>query len=256
MLRRLRSEVLPDLPAVVENIYRVDMTKNQKKIYRIIKDELMEALSDEEANMHFVEAKFMMLRMVCDTPEVFLQSDARSVKQFVKYIVKEETGKMKELRRLLEEDLEGKRTVIFTEWKRVLDILDDSIIRPKAYIHGGLSAKERKNQINKFRSVDDCVMLSTDAGSTGLDGLQVASNVINFELPFSVTTLSQRVGRLHRAGQKDSVNAIHLICRGTVEGSVLSKLRIKKNLFNQVIEGKSLDVAYGKEQYKKLLLEA
>ena len=80
------------------------------------------------------------------------------------------------------------------------------------------------------------MFLSTDAGSTGLN-LQVASTVINIDLPWNPAVLEQRIARIYRLGQQRNVQVINMVSIGTIEEQMLDKLRFKSAMFEGVLDG-------------------
>lgn len=88
-----------------------------------------------------------------------------------------------------------------------------------------------KALIDRFRADDQCrAFLATDAGGVGLN-LQHASVVVNVDLPWNPAVLEQRIGRVHRLGQRKPVQVINFIAEGTIEEGMLSVLTFKKSLF-------------------------
>ena len=109
--------------------------------------------------------------------------------------------KVSEVMNILCDALEGSeaKIVVFSEWERMARLvateLDARGIRYE-FLHGDVPAKKRDELINRFQNDADCrIFLSTDTGSTGLN-LQVASILINLDLPWNPAVLEQRVGRI------------------------------------------------------------
>jgi superfamily II DNA/RNA helicase len=96
-------------------------------------------------------------------------------------------------------------------------------------------AKDRKNLFEHFNNDPGCrVFLSTDAGSTGLN-LQTASMIINLDIPWNPAVLEQRIGRVHRYGQKNKVSVINFVSTGTIEHRMLDVLKFKTSLFEGIL---------------------
>ena len=82
-------------------------------------------------------------------------------------------------------------------------------------------ARKRKDLIDRFRDDPKCrLFLSTDAGGVGLN-LQHASVVVNMDLPWNPAVLEQRIGRVHRLGQKRPVRVVNFVAQGTIEEGML-----------------------------------
>ena len=104
---------------------------------------------------------------------------------------------------------------------------------------------QRKALIDRFREDDHCrAFLSTDAGGVGLN-LQHASVVVNMDLPWNPAVLEQRIGRVHRLGQRQPVQVTNFIAQGTIEEGMLSVLKFKKSLFAGVLDGGEREVFLG-----------
>jgi SNF2 family DNA or RNA helicase len=128
------------------------------------------------------------------------------------------------------------KVVVFTEFVPTLEHLG-SICRRHgvryAQFSGDLSRAEKDAAIARFRDEAD-VLLSTGVGGEGRN-LQFASTVVNFDLPWNPMRLEQRIGRVHRIGQKEDVFVFNFCQRGTIEEQLLRVLHDKVNLFELVV---------------------
>lgn len=119
----------------------------------------------------------------------------------------------------------NEKIIIFTESVDTLNDLEQKLIKrvPKvAKIIGGFSMKKRHQQVELFRN--ECqIMLATDAGGESIN-LQFCNQMINYDIPWNPNRLEQRMGRIHRIGQKNEVFIFNLVAQNTREGSVLVKL--------------------------------
>jgi superfamily II DNA/RNA helicase len=155
--------------------------------------------------------------------------------------------KADELATLLDELLEqpGSKVVVFSQWVRMLELLVRRLKKKRldhVLFHGGVDGTRRSALIDRFREHDRCrVFLSTDAGGVGLN-LQDASIVVNMDLPWNPAVLEQRIGRVHRLGQRKPVHVINFIAEGTIEEGMLSVLAFKKSLFAGVLDGGAREV--------------
>jgi SNF2 family DNA or RNA helicase len=98
---------------------------------------------------------------------------------------------------------------------------------------GRMSASEKQEQVERFRQHGG-LMLCTEVGGQGLN-LQHCRTVINYDVPWNPMRLEQRIGRVHRYGQEQSTNVLHLVTVGTYEEHVLELLTRKLELFTQAI---------------------
>ena len=169
------------------------------------------------------------------------------------YLLDHETDfgvKADELSTLLDEALEHPeaKVVVFSQWLRMHELLVRRLEgKPYDHVlfHGGVDGGKRKHLIDRFRDEAQCrAFLSTDAGGVGLN-LQHASVVVNMDLPWNPAVLEQRIGRVHRLGQKRPVQVINFVAEGTIEEGMLSVLKFKTSLFAGVLDGGERDVFLG-----------
>ncbi len=119
--------------------------------------------------------------------------------------------------------------------------------------HGGVPSGKRKDLVDRFRDDPNCrAFLSTDAGGTGLN-LQHASVVFNLDLPWNPAVLEQRIGRVHRIGQRQPVRVINFVAKGTIEEGMLSVIKFKKSLFAGVLDGGEKEVFLGGSRLNKFM---
>ena len=127
------------------------------------------------------------------------------------------------------------KIIIFTQFKSTLDTINREL--SKSYkvsiFHGQLSAQEKEDAIERFYQ-DHEILICTEAGGEGRN-LQVASALINYDLPWSPLKIEQRIGRVHRFGQKKDVYIFNLACKDTVAEKVIEILEKKIQLFEEAL---------------------
>lgn len=120
---------------------------------------------------------------------------------------------------------QNEKIIIFTEAVDTLNYLEEKLLKRVskiAKIIGGFSMDKRREQVELFRG--DCqIMLATDAGGESIN-LQFCNQMINYDIPWNPNKLEQRMGRIHRIGQKNEVFVFNLVAKNTREGSVMAKL--------------------------------
>lgn len=225
LLRRTRGQVLAELPGQNEQIIYLDMSPDQSAMHQEGMGKLAQILSKKSAGqvdkIRLLKA-LSKLRKECNFP---LKGEAPAKVQEVlcriQSIVTSEEGKV----------------VVFSEWRTVLDSLTKLLREANidhVLLHGQLSGEQRAEVVRVFREEKPCkVFLSTDAGSTGLN-LQVADTLFNLDTPWNPATLLQRIARIHRLGQKKSVQIFHLIMKGSIEEKILLSQEKKQGLFQQL----------------------
>jgi SNF2 family DNA or RNA helicase len=154
-----------------------------------------------------------------------------------------EHGKIRALRRALEEH--GDHVIVFSEHLPTLEIIREHVAqhgrRPIIY-KGGLSRAERARQLKLFEESGNGVLVATRAGTEGLN-LQFCNVLVNYELPWNPMVVEQRIGRIHRIGQKRDAHIISFAADDTIEAHVLELLDRKIKLFELVVG--ELDVILG-----------
>jgi superfamily II DNA or RNA helicase len=136
----------------------------------------------------------------------------------------------------------GEKVLIFTEFRDTLNYLYNflSMEVPKiAVISGDLTIESRRRQVELFRN-EAPIMLATDAGGESIN-LQFCNQMINYDIPWNPNRLEQRMGRIHRIGQKNDVLILNMVAKNTREGDVLSRL-LKK--MDQMRDDLGQDLVY------------
>src|ERR1700719_556699 len=169
------------------------------------------------------------MRMVCDTPAI-LDPACRI------------SPKLEELEGILGDLLEepDRKVIVFSEWERMLQLVRElaaEIGVETAWHTGSVPQQRRRAEIVRFKNDPACrLFLSTDSGSVGLN-LQVASAVINVDLPWNPAKLEQRIARAWRKNQTRSVSVINLVTEGSIEHNILHLLGQKQALADGVLDG-------------------
>lgn len=252
LLRRHKKEVLKQLPERIEKRYFVPMTPQQEEHHSANREIVAKVvqkwqrfgfLTEEEQRRLMIGLQNM--RMSCDST----------------YLLDEETDhglKVDEFLTIAEELLESpeSRMVVFSQWVRMLELVAARLRKRRlghVIFHGGIPGPKRKDLIKQFREDPQCrLFLSTDAGGVGLN-LQHANAVVNLDLPWNPAVLEQRIGRVHRLGQRQPVQVVNLIAENTIEHGMLDVLAFKKGLFAGVLDGGSDEVFLGGTRLKRFL---
>ncbi|MGC8875386.1 MAG: helicase-related protein, partial [Chloroflexia bacterium] len=137
-------------------------------------------------------------------------------------------AKLGELRELMEDERirqTQEKLLIFTESRDTLEYLAEHIQSwgyPVVGLHGAMSLDERIRAEHEFRERAQ-VMVSTEAGGEGIN-LQFCSLMVNYDIPWNPNRLEQRLGRIHRYGQRREVHIYNLVAAETLEGRVMEAL--------------------------------
>lgn len=227
MLRRHKRDVLKDLPPVTVNNYYITLSPEERETYELIRNTLKQGYRRYRAHEQTpgeVLTQLTYLRECCDHRQ--LVTDERCP-----------GSKLAELRKILD-DVDTK-VVVFTEYERMLHLIEGTLYGDVRFesLYGALTDRERTEAMNTFTSDPlSKVFLSTEAGGLGVN-LQAASTLINYELPWNPARLQQRIGRLHRIGQQDTVTVINLVVKDSIEERVLKVIDEKSNLFRNIVDG-------------------
>ncbi|HEY9230314.1 MAG TPA: SNF2-related protein [Gemmatimonadaceae bacterium] len=155
----------------------------------------------------------------------------------------QESAKREALSRVLDEHRE--HVIVFSEHLPTLDLIKWRVEahgrRPVIY-QGGLSRDDRARRLKAFKDSANGVLIGTRAATEGLN-LQFCNVLVNYELPWNPMVIEQRIGRIHRIGQKRDAHIINLAADGTIEGHILRLLDRKIKLFELVVG--ELDVILG-----------
>ena len=126
--------------------------------------------------------------------------------------------------------------LIFVEWRTTQDYLARLLTKSGYSVtlfHGDLNLAERNESREKFRD-EIQIMISTSAGGYGMN-FQFCSNVVNYDLPWNPMKIEQRVGRVHRIGQKNDVNIYNVAYEKTIDAYILTLLYTKIQLFKMAL---------------------
>ena len=245
LLRRLKGDVLRELPEKNEIQLMADMTEEQRRVYQASLLRLRPQLDTLGKNRIEVLAAITELRQICGHPSLVLPSYAAS------------SGKMDLLLDILPGSLEaGHRTLIFSQFTRMLRILQRRLEAEGIecmYLDGETPPKRRIEMVDQFNAGKGQVFLiSLKAGGSGLN-LVGADTVIHFDPWWNPAAEDQATDRAHRIGQKNTVNVIRLITRGSIEEQVVELGARKRELFDQMITaGEAMPTQLSQEDIRAL----
>lgn len=234
ILRRMKVDVLDDLPSVSELVYHCQLSSVQQDLYRSYaesaRNELVKLVEKEgfdRVQIH-VLATLTRLKQICCHPAIFAKEKAEPG----------DSAKYDMLLELLQTLMEGgHKTVIFSQYTKMLQIMSEDFMTKGikfSYLDG--SSSNRLETVKKFNEdVSIPVFLvSLKAGGTGLN-LVGADTVIHYDMWWNPAVESQATDRVHRMGQKNSVSAYKLITLNTIEEKIAEMQKRKKGLVKKVV---------------------
>ena len=246
ILRRKKKDVVKDLPDKLENNIYIDLGKTQKKVYAAEVQKTREELDELIQTEGWTKARFKILqlltklRQICIDPSIIFDN------------YKGESAKIDELLKIVEETrANGHKMLIFTTYKKALDLIIpklNNIGISSYYIDGSVSSKKRMELVDKFNNDDtDVFIITLKAGGTGLN-LTSATVVIHLDLWWNPQVENQATDRAHRIGQKNTVEVIRLITKGTIEERILELQNKKRKLAELLIDNEN----HTENQFSKL----
>jgi len=248
ILRRLVDEVAPELPSVLINNFTIPMTKEQAALHEdirlVIRDIMEEMKSWDKDEPHPKEGQllgmFTMLTEVSDSPQLLSMSTSRMASKFaIKSTKSPKLDELYELMQLKLEDNPDLKAVIFTQFERMQRLIVERLSKLGGcrVLNGKMKPYERQAAIDRFRFDKDVkFFVSTDAGNAGIN-LQIASVLVNYDLPWNPATLKQRIGRIRRIGSEfKTVNVVNLISQDSIDERILQVLYSKTELSDQIVE--------------------
>lgn len=235
ILRRTKLEVVKELPDKIEKKMLISMTSEQKNIYKKYVSDVKKKIKENKGNKIEIFSYLTRLRQVCLDPSILFEEYTGG------------SGKLNVALELIEkQNKEGGKILLFSQFTSVLKKIEP-ILKERdieyLYLDGSTSSKERINLVDDFNKKDNIkvFLISLKAGGTGLN-LTSANFVIHFDPWWNPAVEAQATDRAHRIGQKNIVEVIKLIAKGTIEEQILNLQEAKKQLVNEVITDDFRDI--------------
>lgn len=232
ILRRLKSEVLTDLPDKLENVVTVQLEGEQRKLYAAHEQRLKLLLTHEEARDFNADririlAELTRLRQICCDPRLLYAN------------AKDRSAKLAAIEELVGTCMsEGKKALVFSQFTSFLELIAARLKEHGvAYytITGETPKKRRVELVDRFNGDDVPVFLiSLKAGNTGLN-LTGASVVIHADPWWNAAAQEQATDRAHRIGQTRDVNVYQIVAKDTIEERMLRLQAAKSEVARQVL---------------------
>ncbi|MFZ5354522.1 MAG: SNF2 helicase associated domain-containing protein [Bacillota bacterium] len=234
IMRRLKRDVLKELPDKIETRMIAELSEEQKRIYlaylQQAKSEVAIELKEHGFDKSHIKILSILtrLRQICCHPSMFIDSyDGGS-------------GKLELLEEIIEEALEGNhRILIFSQFTSMLKIIREWLKTRNIehlYLDGSTPVQQRSEMVKAFNNGTGSVFLiSLKAGGTGLN-LTGADMVIHFDPWWNPAVEDQATDRAHRIGQKNVVQVVKLITKGTIEEKVYELQQKKKDMIQALIQ--------------------
>ena len=233
LLRRVKEDVLAELPERIEQTLFAEMTEPQKKVYDAVVWQCRSRLERafRERGFDHAQAEILsamtQLREICCHPALCMDG-------YIEGSGKEEMFIDVALPALAA----GHRILVFSQFTRMLNLLEQRLRTEgiaTLYLDGATPTSERQELTERFNGGEGQVFLiSLKAGGTGLN-LTGADMVIHYDPWWNPTAQEQATSRAHRLGQTKPVTVLSLVTHGTIEEQVVHLGERKKNLFDRLI---------------------
>lgn len=233
VLRRLKEDVLDDLPPKTETVEFIELSDEQKRLYQtqlsLIKNDVESLIEQDEfeQNRMRILAGMTRLRQICCDPRLVnpdYQGGSAKLERLMEYLREALTN--------------NKRVVLFSQFTSMLAIIRDILDKQEVdyhYLDGSTPKEERLELTTRFNEGEkDLFLISLRAGGTGLN-LTGGDTVILYDSWWNPAIEDQAADRVHRFGQQKSVQVIRMIMQGTIEEGINELQDQKRELIDNVI---------------------
>ena len=227
ILRRMKSEVLKELPPKTENIHRIELDTDQRKLYLAAVVDAREKLrAAKPEDKMAVFAVLMRLREICCDPRLVADNWEGG------------SAKLEACMELVTAAVEGgHRILLFSQFTSMLELLAkrlDEAGMSHFTLQGSTPKPVRAELVRRFNSGEaDVFLISLRAGGTGLN-LTAADIVIHYDPWWNVAAQNQATDRAYRIGQQNPVQVYKLIAQDTIEEKIVELQQAKQDLAETV----------------------
>ena len=265
MVRRVRHDVLSQLPSRTDTRIPIEMTAEQMDEHDALNLPIAQILGRGKRRP-LTQAEFLRLMTLLTTQRVIANGLAQlRFEQMWPDLSRIErptdatlrglaSPKLVELRELIGQLalVEGRKVVVFSQWRRMLrlahwatrHLLAREGVTP-TFFTGAEGQKRRTQNLVDFHDDPACrVLFATDAGGVGLNLQRAASACINIELPWNPAVLEQRIGRIHRLGQRRPIDVYNLVSEPGIESRIADLVGSKQAFFTGLFDGTTDEVTF------------
>ncbi len=251
ILRRLKSQVLEELPPRTEVLLQVEMSEDELAFYEVLRRNAVEKISDNNGppgSRHLqILAEIMKLRRVCCHPRLVAPESEIS------------SSKLDIFAEITDELMENRhKALVFSQFVDHLNIIRELLDEKKityCYLDGNTPAKVRRQQIKAFQSgVGDLFLISLKAGGVGLN-LTAADYVIHMDPWWNPAVEDQASDRAHRLGQKRPVTIYRLVTKNSIEEKIVKLHQAKRALADSLLDNTDMGAKLNADELLRLLRE-
>jgi len=239
ILRRLKTDVLKELPARTEVTLHIELSKEEQSMYEALRRNAMQKMLESKQDgapkgqQHLrVLAEIMKLRRACCHPQLVMKESTIA------------SSKLAAFEELVDELIENRhKALVFSQFVGHLSLIRERLDEKGIfyqYLDGSTSIAKRKIAVNSFQAGEgDLFLISLKAGGSGLN-LTAADYVIHMDPWWNPAVEDQASDRAHRMGQKRPVTIYRLVAKDTIEDKIVELHQHKRDLANNLLEGGEL----------------
>ncbi len=248
MLRRIKAEVLDELPPRTEVTLRVELSRDERHFYEALRQQALENIESgkgQGGRQIRILAEIMRLRRACCNPKLVDASVqiASSKQQVFSDVLDELIGG-------------GHKALVFSQFTGHLELLRQHLDTKDisyCYLDGSTAATQRRNQVDAFQAGEaDLFLISLKAGGLGLN-LTAADYVIHMDPWWNPAVEEQAADRAHRIGQKRPVTVYRLVSADTIEEKIVRLHHEKRDLAHSLLEGTDVSARISVEELLELI---
>lgn len=242
LIRRMKEDVLDELPDKIENNYWVELSSVQRKFYDEISNQVVTQISDMEKAEKIKYADILpmitYLRQCCLSAKLVGHPENISTK----------TDQLLDFLASLDDK---SKVVVFTHFIGMVELLKETLDKYKyknICIHGNQGSplfcgiNDRVKVINQFNGDESCKILVTSDILTEGVNITSANYVVNFDMLFNPAKMEQRVGRIDRLGTKHKViNIVNIIAEKTIEEQVFETVWEKRKMSTDILDNNRME---------------
>ena len=235
ILRRLKKDVLKELPDKIEQVLYVEMSDEQQRFYEQRRRFYKEAIDAQIAQKGIQQSQFFVfqalneLRQIASIPEAQTSNKIASPK--IELLIEQLTDAI----------ANSHKALVFVNYLTALELIGEKLEEQGIeYVTMSGNTKNRQQLVDKFQNSNSCkvFLLTLKTGGTGLN-LTAADMVFIFDPWWNKAAENQAIDRTHRIGQDKTVLSYKLISKGSIEEKILQLQEKKAEIFNNIISADS-----------------
>lgn len=250
ILRRIKSDVLDELPSRTEVTLQVEMSEEERYFYEALRQNALDILESnrEKKGRHLqILTEIMKLRQACCNPKLITEDTAIK------------SSKLDVFASVVDELIGGRhKALVFSQFIGHLKILREHLDEKGVhyqYLDGTTSNKNRKDRVDRFQAGEgDLFLISLKAGGLGLN-LTAADYVLHMDPWWNPAIEDQASDRAHRIGQTRPVTIYRLVCKNTIEEKIVKLHQEKRDLAGSLLEGSDMSAKMSADDLLDLIRE-